>query len=336
MQSKINKVDVKAQAPSEQSITSEPVLQMRLIDYSEELHPLRRSRSSGWLGSTARAMLVLVSLLVLLAGCTLPSDKTSLPIPDAAPPAADSEQATIDARELLEEAIHESNSSEAAQRFWFRGYARNALQNEHITSMFDGVISRPLQGFIVNGRIAAQPFQYYGYEGECYMNSRGRWYELEDDDTASLPFDPFFGFADWLPLVEEAVQLPDEEVLGNKSEVIEVKLSAKEWVQRSPSALFTELQDQLSASDDIDRILENTVVKTTFWIGKEDRIIYQNRTWFVMPLPAGGYYDQETTFTFFRHGDSSIEKTHLPTPEKVRQWIQNPDEEVEQMDVIGG
>lgn len=311
------------------------------------------------------AICIVFCLALLLAGCgTLPSQKTAFP--DASPAvsagsagsAANAAPAdTVDARPLLREAIETMNTSELAERFWFTGYIRNSLQKHLVTSMFDGVMSRPKEAFIVNGRIAAQPFQYYGYGDERYIKKNDRWRLLFDDEPPPLPFDPFAGFSDWLPLLEEAVQRPDETILGRPSHVIEVRISAKDWVERSTSPLFADL-DQLAepgsaagnaggtagtagnaagdagdtaaeamagnAADlqaEMDRILKETVVKTTFWITKEEKLITQYQTWIVMPLPGGGYFDQETFFRFYRFGDPSIETTHLPEPEDVLKWV---------------
>jgi len=276
-------------------------------------------------------------LALLLAGCgTLPSQRTAFPDPSPAAGAGSAGNAapanTVDVRPLLREAIETMNNSELAERFWFTGYIRNSLQKHLVTSMFDGVMSRPKEAFIVNGRIAAQPFQYYGYGDERYIKKNEGWRRLFDDETPPLPFDPFAGFSDWLPLLEEAAQRPDETILGRPSHVIEVRISAKDWVERSPSPLFADLE-QLAESGtavdlqaEMDRILEETVVKTTFWITKEEKLITQYQTWIVMPLPGGGYFDQETFFRFYRFGDPSIETTHLPEPEDVLKWVRQYEE----------
>lgn len=287
--------------------------------------PASARRFRRWIRGAAAAGLLLT---LTLAGCgAIPSQKTSFPVPAAtAGDAGTSGAGTqtddgFDAGALLEQAIETTDTAEQAQRFWFSGYIRNTMKNDVVTSMFQGVVSRPKEAFIVNGRIAAQPFQYYGYEGLRYINASGGWQSLADDEEAPLPFDPMFGFRDWLPLMSDAVRRPDEAVLGVPNTVIEVKLDGKSWVERSPSSLFDPLRDELGENRELDHLLSNTVVKATFWIDKERSLISQYQTWIVMPLPGGGYVDQETFVRLFRYGDPSIETQHLPSLEVIEDWV---------------
>jgi len=285
-----------------------------------------------WFRAAAAGLLA----AAMMAGCsTLPSQKTSFPVTSSSAPGANAgtsgagtgtDDKTFDAGKLLEQAIKTTDTAEQAQRFWFSGFIRNTMQNDVVTSMFQGVVSRPKEAFIVNGRIAAQPFQYYGYDGLRYIKASGGWQSLADDEEAPLPLDPMFGFRDWLPLMSDAVRRPDEAVLGVPSTVIEVRLDGKSWVERSPSSLFDPLREQLGASLELDQLLSNTVVKATFWIDKEHSLISQYQTWIVLPLPGGGYVDQETFVRLFRFGDPSIDTQHLPSLEVIEDWVRKYEE----------
>jgi hypothetical protein len=268
-------------------------------------------------------MLLTISLW-FVGGCTtLPSSKTSFPEPKEAAV----EEVRMDARELLEKAVKTTNESKETQNFWFTGYIKNSIQNRTTTSMFDGVAMRPQEAFIVNGRIAAAPYQYYHYGDSQFIKKDGIWYPAQSTDAP--PFDPFGGFTDWLPLLEDAKALKDQSVLSHLSHVIEVRISAKEWMEQSASPLFAEYRTALEAAEEgeaadaletLNHLLDNAVVKMTLWIGKEDHVIYQYSTWIVMPLPGAGYFDQETFFRFYRYDDPRI-SDHIQSPENVERWV---------------
>jgi hypothetical protein len=267
-------------------------------------------------------------LLVLAvgAGCTvLPSEKTAFPAgsTDAVPSpvVADTGDVSEDAdaaRAALQEALA-AMRSEAADRYWYSGYIRNTMEKHQITSMFDGVVLRPKQAYLINARIAGQPYQYYRYEGKNYIKTRDRWFPLPGD--APLPFDPLRGFEDWLPLMDAAVRKPDETVLGIPVDVYEVRISGRNWVENAPSELFADLAARIADDEELRRLLDETIVKTTLRIGKEDRFLYEYDTWIVMPVPGAGYADQRTFVRLYRFGDPSIETKQLPLPEKIQDWV---------------
>lgn len=275
-------------------------------------------------------MIILISLMMFLTGCTtLPTSKTSF-----SDPSVPADLPIVDARDLLELAIKTTHEAEEAQSFWYNGHIKNGIQNRTTTSMFEGVVMRPEQAYIVNGRIAAQPFQYYSWGDTKFIRRDDIWYRTEEEGV--LPFDPFAGFMDWLPLLEDAKQLPDQTVLSGLSHVIEVRIPASEWIQRSTSAEFENIRQQLQAEPDsaIEHILENTTVKMTIWIGKSDHLIYQYQTWIILPLPGAGYVDQETFFRFFRFSDPSI-PTHIQSPDRVERWVLEYEEMLKSGELVG-
>jgi hypothetical protein len=269
-----------------------------------------------------RVTLVLLSLVLLLGGCTtLTTSKTDFP--EIKEPG---EEVRIDARALLEQAVKTTNESEDTQSFWFMGHIKNSIQDRTTTSMYQGVAMRPEEAYIVNGRIAAQPYQYYSW-GDSKFIKRGQiWYRPKGDEEV-LAFDPFGGFTDWLPFLEDAKSLPDEAILSHLSHVVEVRINAKEWIEQSPSPLFEDLKLNALSDETLNHVLENTIVKMTLWIGKADHIIYQYRTWLVMPLPGSGYFDQETFYRFYRYNDPSI-PDHIQSPERVERWVLEYEEQL--------
>lgn len=301
--------------------------------------------------------LLVVLLVVILTGCTtLPSGKTAY-----TQPAQATEAELQDVRELLEQAIQATYHTKEAQSFWYNGYIINNMQNRAITSMYEGVAMRPDESYLVNARINAHPFVYHRIGEARHIYENGIWYKpggkggtIDEQDLMS--FDPLHGYADWLPLMEEATVLPDEAILNSLSHVLEVRINAKEWIERSPSVLFDELRAFLMSTEDdvgddpasttaeegvrqlqanakgtqhrewkqwielfdmpemdeqallesLDHLLDNTIVKMTIWISKDDFVINQYSTWIVMPMPGVGYFDQQTFFRFYHYNDPSI------------------------------
>lgn len=280
----------------------------------------------GSLGGKLRYItaVMLLAALVVVSGCTtLPTNRTSFPEPS---PQADVEDNRTDARALLEQALHTMENDEKAQSYWFNGHILNSIQNRTITSMYQGVALRNEDAYFVNGRIAAQPYTYYSYGDQRFMRRGSIWYRLGDEELT--PYEPFSGFSDWLPLLKDAKQLPNSEILSNPTHVVEVRISALEWAEHSPHPLFDDLKQELLDADEdmLEHLLDNTVVKMTLWIGIEDHYIYQYNTWIVMPLPGAGYFDQETNFRFYRYHDPSI-PTHISDPEQVERWVLEAEEE---------
>lgn len=263
---------------------------------------------------------LVLSVLLLLTGCTIPSSKTVFSLTEQQAPNV----ATLDARSLLQEAVkmttegHPDDKKRSNSEFWYNGYIRNSIGDRKTTSMYEGILIRPSQAYLVNGRMAGIPFSYYRWEDHYYLKKGDVWFRASKDQV--LPYDPFNGFLDWLPLMENAQKLPDDAVLNIPTDVIEVKISGKEWVEKSTSPLFQELKERITADPSLAHVLDNSVVKTTIWIGKKHRYIYQYRTWIIMPLPGGGYVDQEVYFRFYKFGDSGI-RDRVKEPQEVEKWV---------------
>lgn len=239
----------------------------------------------------------------------------------------------MDARQLLEQAVKTTSESEETKSFWFDGYIKNSIQQRTTTSMYQGVAMRDKQAYIVNGRIAAQPFQYYSWEDHKFIRRDNIWYRPHGDEQV-LSFDPFSGFSDWLPWMEDVKQLPDAAVLSHLSHVLEVRISASEWMERSQSSVFAEMELHTMTDDQLQHILDNTIVKMTLWIGKEDHIIYQYSTWIVMPLPGLGYFDQEIFYRIYRYNDPSI-PDHIQSPDQVERWVNEFEEQLKAGKLVG-
>ncbi|WP_134699947.1 hypothetical protein [Ammoniphilus sp. YIM 78166] len=262
---------------------------------------------------------LLLSVLLLLTGCTIPSSKTVFSLTEQQNPNV----TTMDARGLLQEAVKMTTEGHPGDKkrsneFWYNGYIRNSIGDRKTTSMYEGILIRPSQAYLVNGRMAGIPFSYYRWEDHYYLKKGDVWFRASKDQV--LPYDPFNGFLDWLPLMDNAQKLPDDAVLNTPTDVIEVRISGKEWVEKSTSPLFEELKEKIATDPSLAHVLDNSVVKTTIWIGKEDRYIYQYRTWIVMPLPGGGYVDQEVYFRFYKFGDPGI-PDRVKQPEEVEKWV---------------
>lgn len=295
---------------------------------------LSLSRRSSLLWRAGRMVGTGLLCASVLVGCSvLPSEKTSYPgsLYEAAVagsvPAVETpdETVTVDARPVLEEALRAMEENEKAQRYWYTGFIRNTLEKHLVNSMFDGVVLHPKEAYLINARIAGQPYQYYRYEGVNYIKDEHRWYPIAGD--VPLAFDPLEGFEGWLPLLEKAVQLPDATTIAGPSEAYEVRISGRAWVEQATSPLFSELQERLAAGDEeLALRLERTVVKMTLWIGKVDRFIHRYQTWTVMPLPDGGYVDQETDVELYRFDDPSLETQQLPTPDSIQDWVDTADQ----------
>ncbi|HEY0827926.1 MAG TPA: hypothetical protein VGE40_07525 [Bacilli bacterium] len=272
---------------------------------------------------TFRLFIICMFLLLTaagLSGCTLPTTDTSFPLPEETPQAA-----AYDARELIQTAVNTMNTSKEAQKFWFNGYVKSSVETRTTTSMYQGIANRPAQAYVVNGRIAAQPFRYYSWAGTKFISDHDVWLRAGKEDI--LPFDPFLGFTDWLPLMQNASLLKDDTILSNLCKVVQIKISAKEWVEQSASPLFGELKALLGTDQATDELLANSIVKTTLWIGVEDHYIHQYSTWIVMPLPGAGYFDQETYFRYFQFDDPSIDD-QLQAPDKVEHWVNHFEEQL--------
>lgn len=271
-------------------------------------------------------MSFLLAMLISTTGCVVyPSELTSLDdgigrsASEGIIVETEPNEDTTDAREIIKQAIEYTNEHPDTQKFWFSGYVRNTMEQSVVTSMFDGVMIRPLHASLVNARIAGQPFQYYQYDGERFVRHQNEWYEITDERT--LPFDPFEGFSSWVPLMEHATFIENTNVLGIPTQAYEVRIRGDEWIKNADTDLFESVKEKLNDEEQLQQLLEQTIVKVTLWIGRDEPILYQYETWIVMPLPDGGYFDQKSYVQFFRYDDPSIESL-IPATSTIRDWIE--------------
>ncbi|MGE5703643.1 MAG: hypothetical protein ACM32O_14050 [Clostridia bacterium] len=268
----------------------------------------------------------LLTVALLLGGCTYPSAEkefaTNVTKPEQELPAAGPVAA-----ERLKQAIEKAETHPDAQKFWYTGYVRNTILSRTTTSMFDGVVVKP-DGYLVNARIAAKPYQYYRSKDKTYLRNGDYWITAQDQQ---LPFDVWKGYDDWLPFLDKAVQLPDEEIMGKLCTPYQIKISGEEWLKNSNSDLFASLKKEIEGRADIQDLLKQSTIKMTVWISNEEKpqpgvekkkddsnLIFQYHTWIIIPLPGAGYMDQDVKYTFFKYNDPGIK---LPALEEVEKYL---------------
>jgi len=266
--------------------------------------------------SIVRTLLVSLTAAVLLAGCTYESGAKQFKTTEFGTPQEKTDvPQTESAAEWLKTALEKGNTDKLAQKFWYKGFVKNTLLSRTTTSMFDGAVIKP-DGYNVDARIARQEYQYYRIGDKRYVRVGDSWITAQEDP---LPFDILRGFEDWLPFMDQAVQLADEKVYGTLCVPFQLKMSGTDWVNGSTSKLFEPIKQQLAGRPDLESLLEQSTIKTTFWIGKEDRLIHQYETWIILPVPGAGVMDQQVRFQFYKYGDEAGIK--LKSPEEVEQYL---------------
>ncbi|WP_066633876.1 hypothetical protein [Desulfolucanica intricata] len=251
---------------------------------------------------------VVIFILFALAGCTYQSGEKTFEQSE------ETQQKPVEnAAEIISTALNTTLNTEEAHKFWYSGWVANDMQKRRVTSMFDGVVVRP-HGYVVNARLAGTPYRYYKWDDNhfLYTGDTG-WTRVTGEQP---PLDPFLGLTWWEPFFGQAVQLPDQEVLGRECRVISIEVSGAQWLEKSSSPLFADLRKTASAAPGMEELLEESRVKMTLWTGIEDNLIYQYRTWINLPVPGAGYMDQEIYFRFYKYGDPGIE---LKTPREMEQ-----------------
>lgn len=183
--------------------------------------------------------------------------------------------------------------------------------------MYQGIVVRP-DKYLVNGRMAGQSFRYYKIGDKAYFHNGVQWMNAEKQ---TFLFNPLQGFMDWAPLFNNAKQMSDQELLSKPCTRIQIQMKAKEWLDRSNTPLFAQVNELRKNNPNIEDILAKTTVKMTLWIGKEDHLLYQYQTWIRMPIPAAGFMDQETMFRFFKYNDPGIK---VKEPADIEKYIKNP------------
>ncbi|CAM5794981.1 MULTISPECIES: hypothetical protein [Brevibacillus] len=261
------------------------------------------------------ALLALSALVSasLLTGCTYESGPKSFALTNYG--ATDSTPAqTESATEWLQTALEKGKTDPNAQKYWYKGHVINYIMARTTTSMFNGAVRNP-DGYNVDARIARQDYQYYRIGDKNYVRVKDAWMTARE---TPLEFDVLKGFDDWLPFLDQAVQLNDDKVYGTVCVPFQLKITGAEWLEKSNSPLFESLKKQLGDRPDLDYILKESTIKTTFWIGKDDRLLHQYETWIILPMPEGGTMDQQIFFQMFKYNDSGIE---IKDPEEVEKYL---------------
>ncbi|MCK9912917.1 hypothetical protein MXD81_27430, partial [Microbacteriaceae bacterium K1510] len=75
--------------------------------------------------------------------------------------------------------------------------------------------------------------------------------------------------------MDRATQLAEDAVYGEKCIPFQIKMTAGQWLANSHSPLFEPLRGQLAGRTDVNQILNDSTVKITLWIGKDDQLIRQ-------------------------------------------------------------
>ncbi|WP_134684721.1 hypothetical protein [Brevibacillus migulae] len=266
-----------------------------------------------------RGVLSLMALMLLLGGCTYESGpkQFALETAAAAKPADQGKvEQTASGRAMLEAAIQKAKTDPKSQKFWYKGHVKNTLLSRTTTSMFEGAVVKP-DGYNVDARIARQTYQYYQIDGKRYVRVGDAWITAQEDP---LPFDVMHGFEDILPLMDRAeqVKVGDNKIYGVECIPFQIKMNVTEWLSMSKSELFEPLRQQLAGRPDMQKILDNSTVKMTVWVGKEDQRFYQYETWIILPFPDGGYMDQQILFSFYKYNDPGIK---IKDPEEVEKYL---------------
>lgn len=262
-----------------------------------------------------RIFIACLSLVVLLSGCSYSSDDKKFASTNLGTPTEKTNvPQTESAVQWLKTALETAKTNPEAQKYWYKGFVKNTILARTTTSMFEGAVIQP-DGYNVDVRIARQPFQYYRIGDKRFIRSDDSWITAQEEP---LPFDVLSGFEDLLPLMNKAVQLKDEKVYGEECIPFQIKMTAGDWLKVSNSSLFEPLQQQLVGRSDMGQILDDSTIKMTIWIGKDDHLLHQYETWIILPLPGAGYMDQQVMLQFYKYNDPGIK---IKEPEEVEKYL---------------
>jgi hypothetical protein len=262
-----------------------------------------------------RVLLLSLCAAMLLTGCTYESGPKQFPAAEQETPAQQADVPRSEsAKEWLKTALEKAETDPEAQKFWYKGFVKNTILSRTTTSMFDGAVVGQ-DGYNVDARIAAQPYQYYRIGDKRYIRVDDSWMTAKEEP---LPFHVWAGFDDWMPFLDQAEQLENAKVYGTECVRFQIKLTAVDWLKNSKSPLFEPLRKQLAGRADMDYILNKSTIKATFWFGKEDRLLREYETWIILPLPEAGTMDQQVKFQFYKYGDPGIK---VKDPAEVEQYL---------------
>ncbi|MBE3554807.1 MAG: hypothetical protein IMW85_07435 [Thermicanus sp.] len=207
--------------------------------------------------------------LLALSGCsTYPSGDRNFGPTEEAPPSVSGGETkqTVPFTELISHAVETNRNAPMLQKFWFSGWVSNTVEKRKTTSMYSGVMILP-HGYYVDARMAGTPYRYYKWDEYNFLwTERDDWMRAGEDQ---FPLDPFLGFDWWMPALDRAVSLPDEEILNHPTKVFELKLSGEEMASLLQQPFFPAEVAKLSATPDWKNLLKQTEATATFWIGDD-------------------------------------------------------------------
>lgn len=256
-----------------------------------------------------RKFILIFLLFIVLTACTISSDEKTFPKPEPTKETMPIDQQR--AKKLILQSV-ETTTTNKTLRFSFEGYIANNIQKRRITNMYKGVFIGP-DVLFVDASLMAQPYKYLQYKNKTYYFNEDKWWRGMETIE---PVNPMKGFTDWIPYLDHAVQLQEEEILNEPCIPIQIKLRGDEWIQKGTNAYLQEIQQTLKNRQDVDTILKNTEVTTTIWISKENHLLYQYKTRIKLPIPSAGYMEQDIYFRFIKYNDPGIEAPNIEEIEK--------------------
>lgn len=252
-----------------------------------------------------RWLTMLTALLLagaLLGGCTYKSGPKTLAPEDKPPAVKPMPEAGQVLAGSLEKTVREG------RRFWFQGWISSKIQKRKTNSMSEGTFDRD-KGFIIKASLLQKQYSYYRWADRVYVSKGEMWRRAGSNEA---PPDPFAGFEKLAAAADRAGQLPEEKVMGQPCQVLQVTLSGAEIKQLVPPGV--KLPESRTASAQ----LAKARLQYTIWISKNDRFIYQYKARLTMPVPGAGALVQET---FFRFADYNSPSVQLTRPEKVERYL---------------
>lgn len=261
-----------------------------------------------------QGIILVLAAAALLSGCTYQSGLKQFANAQKPEQTQTPAAQTESGKAWFADALKRAETDPNAQKFWYNGYVKNTILSRTTTSMFDGVVVKP-EGYLVNGSIATQKYQYLVLGDKRFIRIGDNWLVAKENP---LPVNVMQGYEEWLPFLDKAVQLEEEKVLGTMCVPFQIKISGEEWLAKNNSDLFAPFKKELANRPDLRQVLKESTIKMTFWIGKDpaDRLIHQYQTWIILPIPGAGFMDQEVMYRFFKYNDPGIKLTELDEVQK--------------------
>lgn len=264
-----------------------------------------------------RIVLIYLTAILMLVGCSVSSgpkqfdneltSETNTALPEKATEIIP-----------LKEAI-DHTQSDLVKQFWFRAHIANNIEKRRNTHMtVNGIVKRP-HGYYMRNTLVTQPYEYYRWNDQTFIRQNNNWFRGREPE---LPFDIFYGFHKWEPLLGRSEVIRADDVLGIPTIVHQIELNGIELLDLDDSFahyLPTDEQTQLT------NVLDNTNVQALFYVGDitqstDDRevlpIIYKSQIFIQMPVPDAGYMEQEVQHFIFRVNLDNIEMTSIDEIER--------------------